>query len=106
MPKYLWQASYTSEGVKGLLKEGGTARRAAIEQLAASQGGKLEAMYYGFGEHDAYVIAEAPDNAAAAAISLAVAASGAARVKTVVLLTPEEIDQATQASVPYRPPGA
>ncbi len=63
-------------------------------------------MYFAFGDDDAYVIGEAPDNAAAAAISLAVAASGAARVKTVVLLTPEEIDQATQASVPYRPPDA
>ncbi len=63
-------------------------------------------MYFAFGDADAYLIAEAPDNAAAAAISLAVAASGAARVRTVVLLTSEEIDQATQASVPYWPPGA
>lgn len=62
-------------------------------------------MYFAFGDDDAYLIAEAPDNAAAAAISQGVAASGAARVKTVVLLTLEEIDQATQASVPYRPPG-
>jgi uncharacterized protein with GYD domain len=106
MPKYLWQASYTSEGVKGLVKEGGTSRRAAVEKLAAAAGGKLEAFYYAFGEDDVYVIAEAPDNASAAAISLAVAASGAVRIRTAVLLTPEEIDLAAKASVEYRPPGA
>ncbi len=106
MPRYLWQASYTTDGVKGVLKEGGSARRAAISQLAESLGGKVEAFYYAFGDHDVYVIAEAPDNATAASISLAVAASGAARIKTVALLTPEEIDLATKASVPYLPPGA
>ena len=105
MPKYLVQASYTPEGTKGLLKEGGTKRRSVVEQMVSGLGGKLEAFYDAFGDADAYVIVEAPDNAAAAAVSLAVNASGAVSLKTTPLLTPEEIDQAAKRSVSYRPPG-
>ena len=106
MARYLIRASYTAEGVKGLLKEGGTGRRAAVEKLVGGLGGKLEAFYYALGEDDAYVIAELPGNVDAAAISLTVAASGAVTLGTVVLLTPEEIDEAAKKSVGYRPPGA
>ena len=105
MPKYLLQASYTSEGAKGLLKDGGTKRRQAAEQAIKSGGGKLEAFYFAFGENDAFVIIDAPDNATAAATSVAINASGAVTTKTVVLLTPEEMDQATKKSVAYTPPG-
>jgi uncharacterized protein with GYD domain len=106
MPKYLAMASYTSEGIKGLNKVGGTARRAVVEKLLKSLGGRLEAFYFAFGENDAYLILEVPDNLTAAAISLAVAGAGATRMKTVELLTPEEIDQAMTKHVPYRPPGS
>lgn len=105
MARYLWKASYTVDGVKGILNEGGSGRRAMVEKLVGDVGGQLEAFYYAFGEDDVYVIAELPDHATAAAISLTVAASGAVRLKTVVLLTPEEIDEATQKSVGYRAPG-
>ena len=105
MPKYLLQASYTTEGVKGLLKDGGTKRRAAIQQMIGALGGKLESVYFAFGDADVYVIADAPDNVSAAALSLTVNASGAASVKTIQLLTPEEIDQATKKTVRYRAPG-
>lgn len=105
MPKYLIQASYVGEGVKGLLKEGGTGRRAAVEKLAASVGGTLEAIYYAFGETDIYVILDLPDNASAAALALTVGASGAVTLKTTVLMTPEEVDVATKKSPSYRPPG-
>lgn len=105
MPKYLVQASYTPEGTKGLLKDGGTKRRSAVEQMVSGLGGKLEAFYYAFGDADAYVIVEAPDNVSAAAVSLAVNASGAVSLKTTPLLTAEEIDQAAKRSVTYRPPG-
>lgn len=105
MGKYLFRGSYTSEGTKALLKEGGTARRAAVEKLAESVGGKLEAMYFAFGESDAYVIADLPDSAAAAAFSLVALASGALSVKTTVLLTPEEMDAAARKKAHYRPPG-
>ena len=106
MPKYLTIASYTSEGAKGLLKEGGTARRAAVEKLMKSMGGRLEAFYFAFGDNDAYLITEAPDNVTTAAISLTVSASGAVRTKTIVLLTPAEIDQAAKKTVKFRPPGS
>lgn len=105
MPKYLIQANYKSEGVKGLLKEGGTGRRAAIEKLAASVGGSVEAVYFGFGDTDAFVIADMPDNASAAAVALTVGASGTVNVRTTVLMTPEEIDEATKKSPSYRAPG-
>jgi len=103
--KYLIAASYTSEGAKGLLKDGGTKRRQAADQAIKSAGGKLEAFYFAFGESDAFVIIDAPDHATVAAASLAINASGAVRTKTVVLLTPEEIDQATKKGVKYRAPG-
>jgi uncharacterized protein with GYD domain len=105
MPKYLVQASYTQEGTRGLLKDGGTKRRAVVEQLITQLGGKLEGFYFGFGDADAVVIVDAPDNVTAVALSLAVNASGAVTLKTVPLLTPEEVDQATKKTVNYRAPG-
>jgi uncharacterized protein with GYD domain len=105
MPKYLVQFNYTGEGVKGLLKEGGTSRRAATEKLIQSLGGTLEAYYFAFGETDGCVIADLPDNASMAAIALAVGASGAVAVKTTVLMTPEEVDEAVKKTPSYRPPG-
>lgn len=105
MPKYLVQASYTADGVQGLLKDGGSKRRAAAEQAIKGLGGTLETFYYAFGDTDVFAIADAPDNQSAAAVSLAVTASGALRAKITVLMTPEEMDQATKKSVSYRPPG-
>src|SRR5689334_3256936 len=105
MPKYLVQANSTNEGAKGLLKEGGTSRRAAIEKLVKSMGGTLEAFYYAFGETDEYVIVELPDNITMAAIALTVSASGATTIKTTVLITPEEVDEAVKKTPNYRPPG-
>jgi uncharacterized protein with GYD domain len=106
MAKYLITGSYSQAGVQGLVKEGGTGRREAIAKLVASQGGTLESVYYAFGENDLYAIADVPDNVSAAAIGLTVAAVGAFNIRTVVLLTPEEIDEASKKSVDYRPPGA
>jgi uncharacterized protein with GYD domain len=103
--KYLVSASYTSEGAKGVLKEGGTKRRQAAEQAIKSAGGTVEAFYFAFGETDAYVIIDAPDNATVAAASMAINASGAVQTKTVVLLTPEEIDSAISKQTTYRAPG-
>ena len=105
MPKYLVQANYVGEGIKGLLKEGGSARRAAVEKLFGSVGGKVEAYYYAFGDTDLFVIADVPDNITAAALSLIVNAAGAATAKITVLLTPEEMDAATKKTPSYRPPG-
>jgi uncharacterized protein with GYD domain len=105
MPKYLLEVSYTAEGAKGLMKDGGSKRRAAARALVESLGGKLESIYYAFGKTDAIAIIDMPDNAAAAAGSLALAGSGAVTSKITVLLTPEEIDQAVKKSGTYTPPG-
>jgi uncharacterized protein with GYD domain len=107
MGKYMFEANYTVEGAKGIAKDGGTARRAAVEKAIASAGGRLESFYFAFGGRDAFVIAEFPDNVSAAAMALAVNESGAASTSTVVLLTPDEVDAACKKakSVTYRPPG-
>lgn len=105
MAKYLFHGSYTAEGVKGLLKEGGSGRRKAVEQVAKSMGGTVEAYYFAFGGDDFYLIVDLPDHVSAAAASLVASASGTLAVKTTVLLTPEEIDQAAKKTVDYRPPG-
>ena len=105
MPKYLCQANYVGEGLKGLLKEGGSSRRAAVEKLFGSVGAKIEAFYYAFGDTDLFIIADVPDNVSAAALSLTVNAAGAATNRITVLLTPEEIDAAAKKTPNYRPPG-
>ncbi|MEO8215504.1 MAG: GYD domain-containing protein [Acidobacteriota bacterium] len=105
MPKYLLQANYVGDGVKGLLKEGGTNRRAAAEMGVQSLGGSIESFYYAFGETDAYVIADLPDNVSMAALALTISATGAVGVKTTVLITPEDLDAAVKKSPGYRGPG-
>ncbi len=105
MLKYLIKANYVGEGLKGLLKEGGTSRRAVVEKMVNSMGGKLEAFYYAFGETDLYAIVDMPDNVSTAAFNLTVAASGAVSLNATILMTPEEIDQAVKKSPSYRPPG-
>jgi uncharacterized protein with GYD domain len=106
MAKYLLQVSYTPEGAAGVLREGGSGRKTMVEDLVAGLGGSVEAFYFAFGDDDVVTIVELPNNVTAAAVSMAVGASGAAGVSTTVLLTPEEIDQAAHTSVAYRPPGA
>lgn len=105
MPKYLVHGNYLGQGLKELLKEGGSGRRDAIRKLLESVGGKLEGVYYAFGDTDVYVIADLPDNQAATAVSLVTNASGAVNVRTTVLMTPEEIDAAIDRTPDYRPPG-
>ena len=105
MAKYLLKASYTTDGVKGVMKDGGSGRRAAVEQTVRGLGGSLESFYFAFGDTDAYVVVDLPDNATATAISLVVNAAGGAQVTTVPLITLEEADEAAKKSVEYRPPG-
>ena len=107
MPKYLIQGSYSQSGVQGLLKEGGTSRRASIDTLVNGMGGNLETFYYAFGENDIYVIVDLPDDATATAVSLAVGAAGSiSGFNTTVLVTPETVDEAAKKTVDYRPPGS
>lgn len=105
MARYLIEASYTAEGMKGVIAKGGVARREAVEKMLTDVGGHLESFDFAFGDRDAFVIADVPDNVSAAAVGMAVAASGLVGCKTTVLLTPEEIDRAAQVKLGYQAPG-
>ena len=106
MPHFLFRASYTQQGIQGVMKEGANSRVKAVEALAASVGGRILTSYWAFGDDDFLTIAELPDNAAAMAIAGTVGASGAARVTTTVLLTADEADEALRRRAAYRAPGA
>ena len=105
MPKFLIEAQYTADGVRGIQSAGGSSRREAVSKAIEGVGGSLESFHFSFGGSDAYVIVEAPDNVTVAAVALSVNATGAVHAKTVVLLTPEEVDEAAEKSVSYTPPG-
>jgi uncharacterized protein with GYD domain len=105
MPKYLFTGSYTAQGAKGLLKDGGSKRRQAAADALKSVGATLEQFYFAFGDNDFYAIVDAPDSVSIAASSLAINASGGVQGKTVLLLTPDDLDQATKKTATYVPPG-
>ena len=106
MAKFLVKASYSAQGAKGVQGAGGTSRRDAVATMAEGLGGSLESFYFAFGETDAYVVLDLPDNRSAAAASIVVTAAGGAASEIVVLLTPEDIDAAAKLSVEYKPPGS
>jgi uncharacterized protein with GYD domain len=107
MGKYLLKVSYTADGIKGVMKDGGSGRVAAVEKALTGVGGSLESFYFAFGTDDVYVIANVPDNGTAMAMAAAIGASGAiSRYETVVLLTPAEVDAAMKTAVAYRAPGS
>lgn len=105
MPKFLVIGSYTAQGAAGVLKDGGTSRRKATDQLMASIGGKVEAYYFGLGADDFYLIADVPSTAAIVAASLTAASHGGLTARTIPLLSPEELDAAVKLSPSYRGPG-
>ena len=105
MPKYLVAVRYTAEGAQGVIREGGSSRRRAAQQVIESVGGTLECFYFAYGETDMYTIADFPDELGPVAVSLAVAASGGSVMSTIPLLTPEQMDAAAGMAVIYRPPG-
>jgi uncharacterized protein with GYD domain len=104
MPKFLVRGSYSPEGAKGLLKEGASGRKEAVEKMVSGAHGKIEAFYYSFGEDDVVLIIDLPDNKAAASISLAVNSTGMVSIKSTPLMTMAEIDEACKATVNYRAP--
>jgi uncharacterized protein with GYD domain len=106
MSKYLITGSYTPEGVKGLIKHGGSSRKEVVEKMVKNLNGKLEAFYYALGETDIFVIVDVPDVASIAAVSLAVNSTGLVAIKATQLLTAEEIDSASKITVDYSPPKA
>ena len=105
MAKYLFQASYTAEGIKGLEKDKASGRKAALSKALENLGGKLEALYWAFGEYDWVLLADLPDNASATAFSFAVSASGLLRVTTTPLLSAEEMDIALPKKANFKAPG-
>ena len=105
MAKYLVQATYTAEGLQGLIRDKASGRRAAVARALESLGGNVEAFYYALGDYDAFVIADVPDHVTAAAIGITVSSSGLLRTKTTPLLTVEETDRALEKTIEYRPPG-
>ena len=105
MPKYMISASYTAEGLKGLQKDKASGRRRAVTAAIEAVGGKVDAIYYALGEDDVFVIVDLPDTATAAAIGVAVSATGMVRTRTTALLTVQQLDRALEKSVSYRPPG-
>ena len=104
MPKYLVQGYYTDHGLKGLLKEGGSKRRVMVEKLAKEMGGKLEVFYYAFGSDDFVIILDLPSNIDMAATAIVAQASGMMKSRVTVLMAPEDVDQAVQRKVDFRPP--
>ena len=106
MPTYLWRASYTTEGVKGLMKDGGTKRRATVQRMIEQAGGKLHAFYFALGEADVFSIAEFADAATAVAVSATINASGLVHLSSTQLVSPEEVDAAMKKTIAYKPPGA
>ena len=105
MKKYLIKASYSANGIKGRIEDGGSKRKTAIEKMLEGLGGKMESFYFAFGEHDVYVISELPDDISATAIGLKINSSGLASISTTVLLSPEDVDKASKKSVNYQAPG-
>ena len=105
MPKYMFHASYTPEGLKGLHKDKASGRKAAVTAALEPLGGKLEAMYFCFGHEDVIAIVDLPDNVIASALSLAMSSTGVVRTRTTPLLTVEEVDKALGKSIAFRAPG-
>ena len=105
MAKYLVTASYTAEGARGLIKDGGSKRLRVVTDMLKAAGVTVDAFYFALGEHDVFIIIDAPDHAAVSAVALATNASGAVRLSTTVLLTPAEVDAAARKSINYTPPG-
>lgn len=106
MPKYLVAATYSPEGMRGVLREGGSERRKMIADIAANLGGELESFYYAFGTDDVYSVVDLPDNTTAAAMAMHISAGGMVKTRVTVLLTPEEVDQSARTKMYFRPPGA
>lgn len=106
MPKYLIEAIYNAEGLKGIERDGAARRAAAVRQVVESLGGKLEWFYFAFGETDAIGVMDMPDTESAAAWAVAGSASGLVRTKTTALISVEEMGRALEKAVTYHPPGS
>ena len=105
MPKYLVQGSYLADGAKGLLKDGGSKRVEVVQAAVEALGGSIDCIYYTFGSDDVVGIFDVANDETAAAFSIAINSTGSVQIKTTRLLTPDQIDRATQKTVNYKSPG-
>ena len=105
MPKYLFKANYTLEGLKGVRAKGAQSRADVVGNMVNGMGGTVESFYFAFGDADVYTVVDMPDHASMSAAALAIGASGAVTGKTIVLISPEEVDAATKKTLNYRAPG-
>ena len=105
MPTFLFRAKLASEGVAGVLAEGGSARREAVSEAITTLGGTLEAFYFAFGDEDVIILAELPDSETAAGFAMETTSSGRVAVSTTVLLTAEQVDRAREKKSGWRSPG-
>lgn len=105
MSKYLFAANYHKQGMEGVRSEGAKSRVDSVRSTIESLGGKLESFHFAFGDVDAYLVVDLPDDEAAAALAMTVNGSGAVTVSTTKLLTAEQIDSAIGHAISYRPPG-
>jgi uncharacterized protein with GYD domain len=105
MPRFLIDASYTSDGVKGVQSGGGTARVEAVTKAVEGLGGRVECFYFAFGDRDVYTVIDVPDNESAIALAIAVGSTGLVDIRTTPLVTAEQVDAAAEKSVSYTPPG-
>jgi uncharacterized protein with GYD domain len=105
VPRFLLIADYTAQGSQGVMNAGGSARKTAVEKAVTGLGGRLETFDFAFGGDDLYTIVDMPDHESVAALALTVRGSGAVELRTVVLLTPEQLDRASQLRPDYAAPG-
>ncbi|MGK5738574.1 GYD domain-containing protein [Micromonospora sp. URMC 103] len=106
MAKFLLKSTFTPEGVKGLVKDGGSKRAEVATRAIEAAGGRVESLCFGLGEYDTYVVCDLPDHKTAAALAIAIRAAGGVDTRVVPLLTPQEVDEAVRKQMSYQPPGA
>ena len=105
MSKYLFEANYVGDGIKGLMREGGTKRRDAVVEALKSVDGSLESFYYAFGETDVVGVFDIPDQADAVGLSLMINSTGAVNLHMKQLMSAEDLDAAAKKTPSYRAPG-
>jgi uncharacterized protein with GYD domain len=105
MPRFMIIASYAPEGARGLMAAGGSARKTAVEKAVSGLGGRVETFDFAFGSDDVYTIVDMPDQESVAALALSVGGTGAVNLRTVVLMTPAQLDRAAHLHPDYTPPG-
>ncbi|MEU4717299.1 GYD domain-containing protein [Micromonospora purpureochromogenes] len=105
MAWFLLKSTYTVDGLKGLVKDGGTKRAEVVRKMIEDAGGRMESMHFAFAEDDTYVLCELPDQKTVTGLAVAIGATGSLSVRITPVLTPAEVDEVTRMKTTYTPPG-